>query len=360
MMRKIFRADQHQTEFSRLGYLHLPLLSKAEVAELHAYYFQHGLKPQGEYGFHISLDHLDRRKVIEIGEKITSIIWPRARKLFDRGKVFTASYVVKEPGLQNIVPPHQDWTFVDESLFCSFTLWVALQDVNIDNGALCILPGSTEFFNFPRASPSPQARSPLTDFYFDIFPYMRLIEMKAGDVLIFDNRLIHASPPNNSDKPRIAAGIGVTHEEAQLIHYYQVPGSDPVQLEGFKVDKPFFNLYNNTILSELYDSGNTLKDYDSMGRILRKVPELNTQILQDLISGVEGWGKDEILVRKLAALYNYNEDGSKQNISPIETTSGPVSDTSVKPDPNRTFWETYTMKNIIAEVQHRIRALKAR
>ena len=361
-MRRIFRDEHLQSDFTRLGYLHLPLLDPTEVADLNAFYEKQHLTPQGDYGFHISLDHHDPEKVQSIEEKITNVIWPKTQALFDQGKVFTASYVVKEPGLQNIVPPHQDWTFVDESKFCSFTLWVALQDVDIDNGALCILPGSINFFDYHRASPSPQSRSPLTDHYFNIFPYMELIEMKAGEVLIFDNRLIHASPPNTSDKPRIAAGIGVTHAEAQLIHYYQIPGSDPEELEGFEVDKQFFNKFNNVILSGLYEAGERPDGYKSFDIRQRNAPQLSKSEMEALILGVEGNKKNESLIIKLASMYDYNEDGSKKEQEASESTSedSPVTNQPEEEDQwaNRTFWQTYTPKNIIAEIAYRLRGRK--
>ena len=353
-MRCIFRDGKLQEEFGRMGYLHLPLLNTEEVDDLYSFYLQQDLKPEGAYGFHISLDHVDREKAANIEAKITSVLWPRAKDLFDKAKVFTASYVVKEPGLENIVPPHQDWTFVDETKYCSFTLWVALHDVNMDNGALCILPGSTDFFKFHRSSPSPQARSPLTDYYFEIFPYMKLIEMKAGDVLIFDNRLIHASPPNTSESPRIAAGIGVTYQEAQLLHYYQIPESDPVSLECFGVDQQFFTTYNNIILSDLYEKGGRPEGYPSLGSHRRQVPELTSETLNKLITDVQGNVRNEALIKQLAAIYNYNMDGTRQvqQERSDDFESGRRSNGHVD---KRTFWQKYTVKNIVAEFQYRLR-----
>ena len=359
-MRRIFKNEDHQSRFDQQGYLHLPLLEEEDVIELRTFYEQQGLKPKGNYGFHISLDHDDPTKIPAISEKIISVIWPRAKDLFDHCKAFTSSFVIKEPGLSNIVPPHQDWTFVDESKFYSCTLWVALQDVNMENGALCILPGSKNFFNHIRASPSPQSRSPLTDHFNDIFPYMKLIEMKAGEMLIFDNRLIHASPPNTSDKPRIAAGVGVTHEEAQLFHYFQIPNTNPTELEGFKVDNHFFYNFNNHILSELYDAGKQLTGYESLGRQLRQVPMISKEELRSMTLKVEGSKRNDLLIKHLSAMYDHNEDESKQKLDTSPEPEDFKQESKEIDDPwaNRTFWQTYTLKNIIAEIKYRLRGRK--
>ena len=115
-----------------------------------------------------------------------------------------------------------DWNFVDENQFCSATVWTALVDVTEQNGALGVIRGSHTIFNHKRSSPSPQSKSPLSDHVFTLFPFVEIIEMKAGESLIFNNRLIHASPPNLSNQARIAVGIGITHSEAQLNHFYQI------------------------------------------------------------------------------------------------------------------------------------------
>ena len=128
--------------------------------------------------------------------KLFSTFVPKLDLLLDHYKTFTASYVIKRAGLQNIVPPHQDWSFVDEREFCSATVWVPLMDVNKNNGALGVIPGSHRLLNYPCSSPSHKP-SILSDHAFTLFPFVEIVDMKAGEALIFDNRLVHALRPTH-------------------------------------------------------------------------------------------------------------------------------------------------------------------
>ena len=189
-MRNIFKNEEQQKQFAKDGFIVLPLLNSQEVESLLNYYNNQDFDNRIEAGFHISLDNKNEDLVKEVGSKIKEVLVPKTTDLLDDCKVFTASYVIKEPGLQNIVPPHQDWTFVDESQYCSATVWTALVDVTEENGALGVIRGSQNIFNHKRSSPSPQSKSPLSDHVFTLFPFVEVIEMKAGESLIFDNMLM--------------------------------------------------------------------------------------------------------------------------------------------------------------------------
>jgi len=51
------------------------------------------------------------------------VILPKAQEHFDRCKMFTGSFVVKEPRPNSFVPPHQDWSFTDDIQFNSVTVF---------------------------------------------------------------------------------------------------------------------------------------------------------------------------------------------------------------------------------------------
>ncbi|HHG83110.1 MAG TPA: hypothetical protein ENJ82_00045, partial [Bacteroidetes bacterium] len=225
-MRSLFKDEALQAQMDRDGFVLVPMLEPDEVAHLLEVYHALPNHKIPEYGFHVSLDNdSDVYKAKAVGS-IREVLAKKAEKYFDQFRIFTASYVVKEENPKGVVPPHQDWTFVDESKFDSMTVWTTLVDVNMDNGCLGAIKGSHKFFDYLRASPSPQCKTPISDHMFTIFPYLQLVPMKAGEALIFHNKTIHASPPNTTSDPRIAVGIGVTQAEAQLYHHYLLPGED--------------------------------------------------------------------------------------------------------------------------------------
>lgn len=348
MTRNIFKNDQLQKEFEQNGFVKLPMLKREEVEMLREYYVNQDFDNKIEAGFHISLDNQNEELVKEVGSRIKEVLAPKTTELLDDCQIFTASYVIKEPGLQNIVPPHQDWTFVDEDQFCSATVWTALVDVTEQNGALGVIPGSHKTFNHKRSSPSPQSKSPLADHIFTLFPFVEVIEMKAGESLIFDNRLIHASPPNLSDQARIAVGIGITQSEAKLKHFYQNPTSG--KLEEYDVEQSFFTWFNNKRLSDLFDSGQSPEGLNKKGEVVRVVPELSKEEMEAKIQELEGAEYNRPFMERLAKLFNYSMDGSKNESEPEKEE---VVEEEWK-DP-RSFFQKYSPGNIAREISWRIK-----
>jgi ectoine hydroxylase-related dioxygenase (phytanoyl-CoA dioxygenase family) len=344
----LFSDSTIQEKFDRDGFVMLSLLNDDEVNTLKKYYLSLNHDHVKDYGFHISLENKSADYRNGVFKILFDTIIPKLSPFLLNYQAFTASYVIKEAGLENIVPPHQDWSFVDETEFCSATVWIPLMDVNKNNGALGIIRGSHKLFNFPRASPSPQAKSLLSDHVFNLFPYVEVIDMKAGEALIFNNKTIHASPPNISGKSRIAAGIGITQKEARLRHYYQLPGNEE-RIEVYEVEPAFFPLYNNSRMSEYYNANtkpNELKAIESFKKIAQ---EFSKEEITQLICTTPGVKFNNELMEELAGMYHYNMDGKpKQNVS-LNEEPLITNETS-----KRGFFQIYTPTNIIAEIKHRL------
>lgn len=345
-MRKIFKNEEYQKQFTEDGFVLLSLLNPEEVESLYSYYNNQEFDNKIEAGFHISLDNENEDLVKEVGSTIKEVLVPKMDDLLDDCKTFTASYVIKEPGLQNIVPPHQDWTFVDETQFCSATVWTALVDVTEKNGALGVIRGSHKIFNHKRSSPSPQSKSPLADHVFTLFPFIDIIEMKAGQTLIFNNRLIHASPPNLSDQARIAVGIGITQSEAQLKHFYQNPQSG--KLEEYDVDESFYTWFNNKRLSNIFDEGKSLEGLNKANEIDRIIPDLSKEEMEALVLKLDGVKYNRPFMERLAKLFNHSIDGTEREVEPSKLESEKWTD-------KRSFFQKYSFGNIVREVSWRMK-----
>ncbi|MBP6516510.1 MAG: phytanoyl-CoA dioxygenase family protein, partial [Chitinophagales bacterium] len=185
-MKPLFLDPQKQKQFEEEGYVVLPALNADEVKELYDYYYSTSLK-EGDYGsygngFKVGMDNKDKSLVNEMMEKVIGVALPKMQQHMYDAQVFTASYVVKEPNPLSVVPVHQDWSFVDdEGEYCSTTCWIPLMDVNEENGALGIVTGSNNYYDVIRASPSPQTPHALADHYFTTFPYIKMVNMKAGE-----------------------------------------------------------------------------------------------------------------------------------------------------------------------------------
>lgn len=361
MTKDLFKDKALELEFQQNGYVKIPFLDSEGIQSLLNFYQEQQFDNKIEAGFHISLDNQNEDLVKQVSEKIKGIMQEKSEEVFQDYQIFTASYVIKEPGKQNIVPPHQDWTFVDESQYQSLTVWTPLIDVVEENGALAVIKGSHKLFNHKRSSPSPQSKSPLADHIFTLFPYTEPIPMKAGEALLFDNRLIHASAPNLSDQPRIAVGIGITKKQAQLKHYYQHPNEENLLIE-YEVEADFFNFYNNKRLSDLYDAGRLPEGLKEIQSLKREVPDLSKEEMKSLVQILEGVSYNQAFMERLAALFNYSVDGEKKESPEKEKEAEKAKETEV-PESNivdeyrdpRTFFEKYSPANIVREIIWRLK-----
>jgi len=241
---KMFRADNAQHEFEENGFVELSVLDPGEVRQLLQLFQQStgGKVTNSEYGIYIGIEEKDLERKKLLIRKLSSIILPKLKEHFVDYKPHLGSFLVKSPGEASYTYPHQDWTFVDPPNV-SLTVWIALVDTDENNGALGFIPGSQLFFDKVVGSPSPEFKTCTQGHEALLYEFLSFVPLKSGEAVAFDNRTIHGAAANRSGALRTAVAIGMTPSEAQLYHYYVVPGS----LEGgrrkvakLKVDEGFF------------------------------------------------------------------------------------------------------------------------
>ncbi|HXH19831.1 MAG TPA: phytanoyl-CoA dioxygenase family protein, partial [Chitinophagales bacterium] len=367
-MKPLFRDPAVQEFFEREGYVKLKMLDEKEVQELLDYYYSLQMKDETGYGFHISMDNKDKAFVSRVLDKIFEVALPKIAPHFQNAKAYVGSFVIKEPNPKGVVPVHQDWTFVeDEDHYCSVTCWVPLVDTTLDSGALGVIRGSHTFFTNYRPSPSPQTPAPLAEHMFTIFPYLQLIEMKAGEALVFDNRTFHGSPPNTTGKPRIAFGIGFVQQDARLTHYYLKPDGKKNTLLKYKIDEGFFRKYENATLSRMYDNGKLIEGYELEGEVPYVLPKFTSDELFELVKE-HGNEFNVPMCEKLAKLFGYNMDGTRkeepQQPEALPQTQPERAEEKAEAAHNgsretawtddRKFFQKYTPLNILREVKKRV------
>jgi ectoine hydroxylase-related dioxygenase (phytanoyl-CoA dioxygenase family) len=351
----IFKDEEKQAFFEREGYIVFPLLSTEEVAELKSFYESLSLKDETGFGFHVSMDNSDKVLCRKIRDKIWQVTLPRLSEHLKDFKPFVASFVMKEVNPKGVVPAHQDWSFVDkeEEGYSSITCWIALVDTNLENGGMGVIKGSHKFMQNHRPSPSPQCPVPLAEHVFTIFPYLHTLEVKAGEVLMFDNRTFHASPPNTSNHIRLAAGVGVTQASARLVHYYMKPDGTFKTMLRYYIDEDFFLKYENATLSKMYDQGKLIEGYGEPVEIAYEFTKYSTEELVEVMKAA-GNTYNLPLTEKLAKLFGYANERKKDDEQPVEKISPEIiENNSEKWVDNRTFFEKYTPLNIAREIKKR-------
>ena len=239
--RRTFLDDDLQARFEDVGFVVVDLLDPSGVASLlDRFSAMDHLAPE-RYdwveGFSTSIYDSRPDYRASVLDAIEEHVAPAFEPILDRYRIMFANFVVKEPHSDQ-VPPHVDWTFLDEERFSSVTVWCPLVDTTVENGTLGLVSGSHRRIDFLRAVNIPtieRCEAAVAD-----IGERPIIELSAGQAIILDNRAVHFSPPNTTDQPRIAIGCVAGPVEADLHHYWK---DEDDRLLRFQVERSFYLSY---------------------------------------------------------------------------------------------------------------------
>lgn len=135
----------------------------------------------------------------------------------------TMFYKVAEKGVAT--PWHRDAIFYPIDPLETVTVWVAVYDSTIENGCLRIVPGShreRKVGDHAELTGSKAFKGELKESEFD-GDRAECIELKAGEMVIFDVFAVHGGKPNTSHKVR--AGYAMRYMPASS--FYDHDSKDP-------------------------------------------------------------------------------------------------------------------------------------
>lgn len=230
-----FHSTQHQEAFDRLGYLRVPFLDDAALAELRDLWQEVG--PTSVDGIWSNIHDLEPDVNRRIDETIRRLFARPAAQVFDQARLGGSSFLVKGTGPDSASTPHQDWNNVEEDRTLSVSIWVPLVDVDESNGALQVIPGSHRCRPSIRSLDTPSLYLDFTD---ELEPYLQAVPARAGDAVLYAHNLFHGSRPNHSERIRVSAVAGVTHEQSRLVHYRRVDDHSPDTFDVFEVESDFY------------------------------------------------------------------------------------------------------------------------
>ncbi len=211
----------HQGELERYGYTVLPPLDTDVLRAVRHVHARVGVAPDDpqvalNWSFHSTSSAHKQAVKNDVG----AVLRPVLDDLFVAHEAYLTTFITKWPGPHSAFAPHQDPSLVDERSYRGVTVWIPLEatgtDGETDNGMLHVVPGSHRFSKGLRRSDV------------DAFPFAAHEEaivsrhglglaMEAGEVLVFDNRLIHYSKPNTSAEPRVVVSFGMRPREASCV-----------------------------------------------------------------------------------------------------------------------------------------------
>jgi phytanoyl-CoA hydroxylase len=154
-----------------------------------------------------------------------------ASELGDDIYMYENSIVYKPKGRRNGVPYHQDFiSRPDEPL--KLISWTALEPITVSTGAMKLLPGSHSKGFLPWHRIHGETHHDRIDPA--ALPAIEAVhaELEAGDVLVFNQLLVHGSDEVHTDALRIA--LRISYQGFDAIH---VPRGSPIVVRGGAPDK---------------------------------------------------------------------------------------------------------------------------
>lgn len=226
-----FQEQSLNNKISDSGYVITPFFSPDEVQSLlNIFLTNHNSSIPGFYASSHSSDKGFRKSM---SDKIRKAIISSTKIGFENVEFLGGSFIVKTKDEKNRLNPHQDWSIVDERHSDSFNIWIPLVDVNNDNGAIRVVPKSHLWFSNQRG---PNIPDPLDKYQERVWDKMIDLPMKAGEALIYNHKLYHASTPNITDELRVAAVFGLKQKDKPMFYYF---GNDS-DVEVYKSNVDFF------------------------------------------------------------------------------------------------------------------------
>lgn len=230
-----FKNSLLQEQFDEVGFVKVPLLSIEEISLLKQYITDNTpiVEMSNQFGFFQGIFIKDKAVKLDLNQYIKTILRPRLYEIIDDFKVIIYTALAKSSDEKSQLPLHQDASFVDEDIDYSMSLWIPLSDSNLENGAIHFLNGSHKTF------PTIRCATVIHDYgdSEEIKNRTQCLEVKAGEALLFNSRLLHYTPNNTSGEIRIAVMSCLVRSDAAILQWYK---KDETTLEVYKMKDDFF------------------------------------------------------------------------------------------------------------------------
>ena len=173
--------------------------------------------------------HLDHRLIWDLATDPEII--GRMQCLYgDDLLMWRTNFFVKEPGAKEI-PWHQDHNYWPLEPPVIASAWIAIDESTVENSCLQVIPGSHR-----RTLPHVRATADMGFVEMGDLDYLDLsqavdLETRPGEFILFNERTVHHSESNRSQKRRIGLAVRVVVPIVSVLKY-DAPEHALVQISG--------------------------------------------------------------------------------------------------------------------------------
>lgn len=149
--------------------------------------------------------------------------------LGDNIYLYDNSLIYKPKGRSNGVPWHQDFISRPQEPL-KIIVWMALDNVTRENGALQIIPGSHKNGHLPwhRVKGETHHDRVNPEYVEKLRDKIKYAELEAGDVLLFNMMVMHSSDEVHTDAPRRAFRCSYQSMDKEIF----TPRQSPIVVKG--------------------------------------------------------------------------------------------------------------------------------
>lgn len=234
------------------GYLHIKGFMETDQVEnikqvFNSLYHKY---PTKHLGFWNTILDLPDNEFDQTNSSLLSILGPIVSQYFDEYELIQATIMSKLIGDSTNCPLHRDNSILDERSFMFWNCWLPLIDITHNNGQLYVIKGSHKLKNGIVPFGESWQTNKTLDYYKD---ELLCLEPSAGDLIIYADRTLHGSFPNNSDALRPVCHFGLLPFQPKFLFFKR---NEFNSIDAFEVEKDFYLNRNGLKSTEEF-----LKDY---------------------------------------------------------------------------------------------------
>ncbi len=195
--------------FRRDGWLGpYPAVSVEAMATIRAHIDEHVLTQDGPSPSRQQSRHMDSAVVYDLAT--SPAILDRMAQLYGPHLILWATNFFDKPPGGKEIPWHQDLAYWPLEPIINISAWIAIDKVTTENSCVRVIPGSHKTVVPVVKSTEDKAFAQEADpAYFDASQAIE-VELEPGEFFLFNEKLLHHSYKNTSDKRRMGMSVRVT------------------------------------------------------------------------------------------------------------------------------------------------------
>ena len=219
-------------DYNRLGFVQpFTVFDDAEIAELRAYFdrLMADLGEDGAYGINCYQARMagiwDIATDPRILDHVADVIGPNI-------VCWATAILSKKPRDPKRVPWHQDASFWSLTPARTVTVWLAIDDADADNSAMRFIPGTHDGGALPIAKTDGASVFHIETANADAMGEPFTNALKAGQMSLHADMLIHGSQPNVSDRRRCGLTLRYCPPEVRITDADWARGVEAILCRG--------------------------------------------------------------------------------------------------------------------------------